>query len=484
MKRAEAEAIYEQGRETVVAVLLRMDEQIQQLTEQVAKQDKRIAKQDARIADLEQRLNRNSGNSSTPPSQDPPGAPEPKRPDPSGRAQGAQPGHRGKGRRLLPAEAVDRVVDHWPGRCGCGHRLDEGEGQVAGKPARHQVTELPEIAVEVTEHRLHRRRCPGCGARTRAELPANVPAGAFGPRLEAAVATLAVRNRVSRRDTVELAGELFGARLATGTVDAILARAGEALAEPYEDLLGSIREAPALNVDETGWKLRGKKRTLWGAVTPTAAVFRIAPDRHEREVTALLGDDFGGIVGSDRWWAYRGFDPACRQVCWSHLIRDLTAHSEGLAAQKHFGETGLDITRRLFAAWESFQSHGERRRLRQEVAPLKRELKALLERGSKGRPNKLTWGFSKNLLKVWPALWTFVEIDGVEPTNNVAERALRGPVIFRKLSLGSQSERGERTIERLLSASVTCRLQGRSLFAYLADVLGARIRGDPVPLLA
>lgn len=118
------------------------------------------------------------------------------------------------------------------------------------------------------------------------------------------------------------------------------------------------------------------------------------------------------------------------------------------------------------------------------MAPLRRELKALLERGSKGRPNKLTWGISKNLLKVWPALWTFTEVEGVEPTNNVAERALRGPVIYRKLSLGSQSVRGEQTTQRLLSASVTCRLQGRSLFAYLADVLGASARGQPVPLLA
>ncbi len=476
MKRAEAEAIYDQGRETVVAVLLRMDEQIQQLTEQAAKQD-------VRIAELERRLNRNSQNSSTPPSQDPPGAPERKRPDPSGRVQGAQPGHRGKGRRLLPVEAVDRVIDHWPGRCGCGHRLAESDEEV-GLPARHQVTELPAIAVEVTEHRLRRSRCPDCGASTRAELPADVPAGAFGPRLEAAVATLAVRNRVSRRDTVELARELFGAGLASGTVDAILARTGKALAVPYEDLLERIRKAPALNVDGTGWKLRGKKRTLWGAVIPKAAVFRIAPDRHEREVAALLGEGFGGIVGSDRWWAYRGFDPERRQVCWSHLIRDLTAHAEGLAAQKEFGEQGLDIARRLFCAWVDFQEHGDRQRLKREVAPLKRELKALLEFGSKGRRNKLTWGISKNLLKVWPALWTFTEVDGVEPTNNVAERALRGPVIFRKLSLGSQSERGERTIERLLSASVTCRLQGRSLFAYLADVLGARVRGDPAPLLA
>lgn len=479
MERVEAEAIYDQGREAVVAVLLRMDEQIQQLSKQVAEQ---AVKYDKRITELERRLNRNSSNSSVPPSQDPPGAPERKRPDPSGRSQGAQTGHRGKGRKLAPIEAVDRVVEHWPGRCGCGHPLESSEE--VGPPARRQVTELPEIAVCLTEHRLHRCRCPGCGKATRAELPADVPAGAFGPRLEAAIATLAIRNRVSRRDTVELAGELFGAGLASGTVDAILARAGEALSEPYADLLARIREAPALNVDETGWKLRGAKRTLWGAVASRAAVFRIAPDRHEREVAALLGEDFSGIVGSDRWWAYRGFDPKRRQACWSHLIRDLTAHSEGLAAQKEFGEAGLDIAKRLFSAWDDFHAHGDRRRLKREVAPLKRELKALLERGSKGRRNKLTWGFSKNLLKIWPALWTFVEVEGVEPTNNRAERALRGPVIHRKLSLGSQSERGEATTQRLLSASVTCRLQGRSLFAYLAEVLGARVRGDPAPLLA
>jgi transposase len=206
-------------------------------------------------------------------------------------------------------------------------------------------------------------------------------------------------------------------------------------------------------------------------------------DRHEREALALLGEDFGGVVGSDRWWAYRGFDASKRQVCWSHLIRDFTAHADGLAAQKEFGEQGLEIARRLFGAWEQFQADGDRRGLKRQVAPLKRELKALLRRGSKGKRHKRTWGFSKNLLKVWPALWTFVEVDGIEPTNNSAERALRGPVIHRKLSLGSQSARGERTIERLLSASVTCRLQRRSLFTYLTDALSATARGHPVPSL-
>lgn len=476
MERAEAEAIYDQGREVVVAVLLRMDEQIQRLSE-------RVARQDERIAELERRLNRNSRNSSTPPSQDPPGTPERKRADPSGRKQGAQPGHRGRGRRLLPAEAVDQVVDHWPRSCGCGHRFAEDEREPICGPVRHQVSELPEIAVRVTEHWFHRLRCPDCGATARAELPAAVPASAFGPRLEAAVATLAVRNRVSRRDTVELLDELFGARLSSGTVDAILGRTAVALERPHEVLLDHVRRAPAVNIDETGWRLKGRRRTLWGAATPTAAVFRIAPDRHEREAIALLGQDFAGVVGSDRWWAYRGFDPSKRQVCWSHLIRDFTAHADGLAAQKEFGERGLEIARRLFCAWDEFQADRDRRRLKRNVAPLKRELKALLRRGSKGKRNKRIWGFSKNLLKVWPALWTFTEIAGVEPTNNSAERALRGPVIHRKLSLGSQSERGERTIERLLSASVTCRLQRRSLFAYLTDALSATARGHPAPSL-
>jgi len=137
----------------------------------------------------------------------------------------------------------------------------------------------------------------------------------------------------------------------------------------------------------------------------------------------------------------------------------------------------------VFRAWDEFQAHGDHRRLKRQVAPLKRELKALLRRGSKGKRHKRTRGFSKNLLKVWPALWTFTTVTGVEPTNNAAERGLRGAVIYRKLSLGSQSEHGERRIERLLSASQTCRLQRRSLFAYLTEALGAKVRGDPVPLL-
>jgi len=474
MERAEAEAILDGDRETAIALLLRIDELIEA--------NRRL---EARIAELEQRLNRNSRNSSLPPSADPPSAPPRPHRAGSGRGPGAQPGHQGRTRALLPLDRVDEVIDHWPERCSsCAQLLPEEERIEVAAPQRHQVCELPPIAMRVSEHRLHRLRCPDCGAETRAELPAGVPQGAFGPRLSAAVATLAVRNRVSRRDTRELLRELFGAQISTGAIDAIVRRTAAALAAPYEDLLGHIRAAPALNIDETGWRLRGGKRTLWGALTARTALFRIAPDRHQREAQALLGEEFAGIACSDRWWAYNYLDPQRRQVCWAHLARDLTAHSEGLGAQREFGLAGLEIAKELFAAWEECRWDADRTRLRERIEPLKQELRALLAQAArKSAKNRYHRTFARNLLKLWPALWTFAAVPGVEPTNNHAERGLRGAVIYRKLSLGSQSEEGERSIERLLSASVTCRLQKRSLFAYLSEVLTARIRGEPVPLL-
>jgi transposase len=473
MERAEAEAILDGDRETVLALLMRIDELIEA--------NRRL---ESRVAELEQRLNRNSRNSSLPPSADPLSAPPRPCPAASGRERGGQPGHKGTSRSLLALERVDEVVEHWPCRCRCGHVFCPTEREAVGEPARHQVAELPPTAVILTEHRLQQLRCPDCGATTRAQLPAGVPPGAFGPRLQAAVATLAVRNRVSRRDTTELLRELFGAELSTGSIDAIVQHAGEALAEPHAQLADQIRSASAVNIDETGWRLRGGKRTLWGALTFHTAVFRIAPDRHEREAKALLGEDFSGIACSDRWWAYDYLDPKRRQLCWAHLVRDFTAHSEGLGAQKEFGAAGLEIAGRLFVAWDECRWDADRARLSERIGPLKQELRALLEQAArKSTKTRYHHPFAKNLLKRWPALWTFASVPGVEPTNNHAERGLRGAVIYRKLSLGSQSDRGERTIERLLSASVTCRLQGRSLFAYLADVLTAKARGDPIPLL-
>lgn len=475
MERAEAEAILDGDRETAVALLLRVGELVEA--------NERL---EARVAELERRLNRSSRNSSLPPSQDPLSAPpRPRRPG-SGRKRGGQPGHEGSHRRLLPPEQVDEVIEHWPERCqACARVFAERELVDAVEPWRHQVAELPPIAVRVSEHRLHAVCCPDCATPTRAELPHEVPWSAFGPRLRAAVVTLAVRNRVSRRDTTELARELFGVELATGSVDAIIQRTGEALAAPHTRLEQQIKSAPVVNIDETGWKTAGAGRTLWGALTSRSAVFRIAAGRHGFEARTLLGERFAGIVCSDRWRGYDYLDPSQRQLCWAHLLRDFTAHSEGMAEQKTFGDDGVRIARDLFAAWQGFQADGDRARLQAQIAPLQDKLRALLEHAArKSSRTKYHRLFAKSLLKRWPALWTFAHLDGVEPTNNHAERGLRGAVIYRKLSLGSQSEQGERTIERLLSASVTCRLQRRSLFAYLTDVVSASIRGDPIPALA
>ena len=253
---------------------------------------------------------------------------------------------------------------------------------------------------------------------------------------------------------------------------------------PTPQLEQRIKSAAAVNIDETGWKTAGGSRTLWGALTSATAVFRIAAGRHGFEARTLLGERFAGIVCSDRWRGYDYLDPNQRQLCWAHLLRDFTAHSEGMAEQKQFGSDGLQIARDLFAAWDSLPARRRPRASSQatdRAAASTSSARCSSTPPAKARAPSTTGMFAKNLLKRWPALWTFAHTDGVEPTNNHAERGLRGAVIYRKLSLGSQSEQGERTIERLLSASITCRLRKQSLYAYLTQALTAHARGDPIP---
>ena len=222
----------------------------------------------------------------------------------------------------------------------------------------------------------------------------------FGPRFQAAVVTLAVRNRVSRRHVVELFEQLFRARISTGTVDAILDRAGDALEGPYDALLERVRDAKALNMDETGWRLRGRKRTLWGAFTDKHAVLRAAENRHEDHARELLGDTTA-VVTSDRWWAYGHLPLARRQVCWAHLRRDFQAHAEGLAAEKELGEAGLRICEELFWSWEIYQHTGDRNELKRRIRLARRELKPILRKHSgKASRYKYTRGLARNLLEV------------------------------------------------------------------------------------
>ena len=331
------------------------------------------------------------------------------------RKAGGQSGHQGAGRELKPEDQIDEIVDHYPDGCGgCGRRFDDEQRRPGGRFGRHQVAELPPISVIWTEHRTHQLRCRHCRARTSARLPEQIGGSAFGPRLQAAVVTLTARHRISRRGICELASDLFGVRLSTGAVDAICQRASDALAGPHCQLQDWVLDQDAVHVDETGWRTRGEGRALWTATTPEATFLQIAEHCNREQFDALIGTSYPGIVVSDRWNGYSHLDPDQRQVCWSHLQRDFRRHADGLAEQKTFGEQGLELTRRVFAAWRAYQhEHHDREQLEAEIAPIQTELRALLEQASpKKARNRWHRQFANNLLKVWPALWTFVTVDG------------------------------------------------------------------------
>jgi transposase len=482
VERSEAEAIYDSGREACVEFLMGVAD--------------RLLRLEGRLRAVEQKAGASSRNSSQPPSADAPKtrqqrraearekAKELAREDAKQREAGGQPGHRGSGRELLAEDRMAEIVDHYPEGCsGCGREFTDSEKVPRHGAGRHQVAELPPTAVVYCEHRTHRLRCPGCHKRTRATLGI-VGESAFGPGLGAAVVALTARNRISRRDMSELLWELFAVRVSVGAIEGICQRTSGLLAGPHERLSSQVLGCGAVNVDETGWFLAGENRTMWTAATARAAVFRIVEDRHRDRLVELLGPDFQGIVTSDRWWAYDLLDVEQRQACWSHLQRDFRFHSEGLAAQQQFGEAGLTLTRRLFETWHAYTEHLDRDRLAIEMTPVQNELRKLLEHAANGsKRHRLHRRFANNLLKLWSAPWTFITVPGVTPTNNAAERALRGPVIHRKLSHGNQSNDGERFTERSLSASVTCRLQRRSLLAYLRDLLAAHQTGSALPAL-
>jgi transposase len=441
VERAEAEQIFDAGRERCVEVLLDLAG--------------RLGGVEDRLGRVETERAASSLNSSVAPSADVPKTRQQRRAlarakakellrDKEPRKQGAQQGHRGAGRDLLPLEEIDEVVDHYPSACGgCSREFTEAERVPRSGAGRWQVAELPPVAVFYTEHRTHRLRCPACRERTRATLGV-VGESAYGPLLQAALVTLTARNRVSRRDASELAGDLFQVGVSVGALDAICQRASALLKAPHELLVAFVLACAAINVDETGWFCQGAKRTLWTATAKDAAVFKICEDRHADRLRDLIGPGYAGVVTSDRWWAYNILDAKQRQACWSHLLRDFRRHSEGLTHEKAFGDAGLELTGRLFDAWHAYTSHDDRDRLARDIAPVKTELHALLQSAVDGRKrNRPYRGFANNLLKIWAALWTFVTTPGVTPTNYSELRIMpmwvARPVLGRAVWAGSSA---------------------------------------------
>jgi transposase len=437
-----------------------------------------------RIRDLEAQLGQNSSNSSRPPSTDPPQAPPQLKVPPTGRKRGGQPGHRGACRALLPVEQVDEVVALVPAVCRhCEQPFPTTSPRSRARVWRHQVVELLPLAVRVTEYQMAVRRCPTCGKRTRAELPAGVSRRPFGARLTAVIALLSGRYRLSRREVRQLLQDLWGVRVSLGAVVREEQVQSAALAPVVEEARAAVQQAAVVNMDETGWRQEQQRAWLWTVVTAGVTLFRIDRSRGRVAVERLLGSGFAGVVGSDRWSAYGRFPAERRALCWAHLKRAFQALVDRGGEAEPVGRWGLAEVERLFAWWHGFRA-GEldRQELQRRLIPLQARLGRLLRRG-RGNPDGKVAALCRQLQKWWPALWTFARVEGVEPTNNVSERALRPAVLWRKGSFGSDSETGSRFAERLLTVVASCRQQERSVLDLLVAAGEAALQGTGAPSL-
>lgn len=470
---AELEAAGEVLSPAVRAAILALEAQVRVMQAQVGALQ-------VEVAEVRARLGQHSGNSSRPPSADPPSAPPRPHVAARGGKRGAQKGHKGHHRSRVAPERVDHTLPHHPTACRrCGHDL--AGAAVVSEPVRHQVAELPPVRAVITEHRLLQVCCPRCRMRTRAELPAAVGSSHFGPRLTAFAALLSGRFRLSRRETQALLRDLLDVPPSLGSVQARLEETSRALLRPYQEVRQAVRASTAANVDETGWRLRQERRWVWTVVTATATLFRLGR-RGSPDARRLLGSGYRGIVGSDRWGAYRQYPPEQRQLCWAHLKRDFQALSEREGETARLGRWGVAECGRLFVLWSRFRV-GEitRSQMARLLVPVRGRLKRLLKRGmeQKGRARALC----RDLSRLWPALWTWVHRADVEPTNNRAERALRKPVLWRKGSFGSNSGRGLRFVERILTVGETCRQRGVGMLDYLTRAIEAYRAGSPAPFL-
>lgn len=441
-----------------------------ELEARIAELEKIVAEQKKLIADLWERLNKNSKNSSKPPSTNPlnfkPAPPK----KPSGKKRGGQKGHRRAVRPMAPSSKVSKVVHHYPKCCGhCAHGSLDHSSEPR-EPTVHQVAEIPPVEPEVTEHQFHWSICLICGKLTRAPLPDDVPRGQFGPRLTAILSLLSGGYRIGKRGVRQLAQDLFGLTISTGMVCKLQRRAAEALQIPVAELAEHVKSQNN-HVDETGWREGKKKAWLWVVVAPMVTLFRIARRRTAAVAQDLLGSDYRGIVICDRFRGYLWINKV--QLCWAHLRRDFQAMKDRGGTSKPIGETLLDLSDTLFEWWHQVRNRElARSTFQQYVVALRKECRAILEQGATCGCAK-TEGTCRDLLADEKYLWTFVRTPGIEPTNNTAERSLRHAVLWRKSSYGTDSENGSRFVERILTLSATCRQQGRDVLETLTACIAA-----------
>ena len=437
------------------------------LKQQVVMLQEQVARLEAEVNRLREQINKNSQNSSKPPSSDGPQPPARPKTEPSGRKPGGQKGHHGHGRQLKPPEQVQRRMVCKPDTCHeCGALL-LGEDP---HPQRRQVSELPKIEPVITEYQRHTLPCLACGAQTSGSWPDEMPEGSFGPRTQAMVSYLSGRFGMSHRDVVELMEVGFHTEISLGSIPAQEKRMSAALETPVEAAKTYVRQQPSVNMDETGWHEMGKQAWLWVGATHLVTAFVLLATRSAEGIERLLGEGFTGILGSDRWTAYNRFDPSRRQVCWAHLKRDFQALFERGGESRIIGKLLLKQTALLFELWYRLRM-GTLNQIDFSllVQPIRIEVKGLLEVGLL-LDQRATRKTCANILKLEPALWTFVYHECIEPTNNSAERPLRRGVLWRKRCFGTQSEQGSLFVERILTAVLTLRQQKRDVLDFLTQV--------------
>jgi len=450
------------------ATIAARDAEILRLNEVIKTQNERIAK-------LEARLNTNSSNSSKPPSSDPPWEKKPSKGLSNGK-RGAQKGHKGIARELVPVGEVDVIVPCKPADfCACGGAVDLDESD----PERKQVFEIPQIKPHITEFQVFSGECSCCAAKMRGELPSDAPSGMLGPNAQATIALLTGKYHLSKRDVQELFSDYFGLSICVGTVCNAEQQVSAALEAPYEELVAAVKEEAVVAADETGHKIAGKQGWMWLAVTTLYAVFFARASRSKKVAQEILGLCFSGILISDRYNGYLWVSR--RQLCWAHLIRDLNklADAGGLAAR--FACPVLIYVQKMFSVWHRFREDEiDRDQLKTEMQPTRINIEKCLEQG---QTVPLAEALCKSLWHLKAALWAFIDYEGVEPTNNDAERMVRQYVIWRKTSFGTQGEKGNQFVERILTAVGTCKRQKRSVFDYLSKLMTARSQGLPAPSL-
>lgn len=465
---------------SVKALVLALAEEHRLLKEQVGALTTQVQNLQAEVEKLQERLHKTSHNSSKPPSSDPPYVPPPQKRERGKHPPGGQVGHPGAGRKLKPRQEVDRLVVSKPVACCCCGCLLLGEDP---EPQRHQVTDLPPSHPLVIEYQQHTLTCLVCGTKTQAAWPREMPSSCFGARLQALTGYLSGRFGVSKRDTVEMLADIYRVKMSLGSVPTQEQRVSQALQAPVTQTQAYVQRQAVANVDETSWPQFHESGWLWVGVTPHVTVFQRFATRGAGGVEALLGAAYAGTVGSDRYSAYNHLPTAQRQVCWAHLKRDFQAFVDRGGESQIVGRLLLVQVEEMFTLWHRLRDGTLPRPAFQDaLQPIRHEIQCLLHIGThlKRRETRQT---CVNLLKLEPALWTFVDVVGVEPTNNAAERALRRGVLWRRRSFGTQSDAGSRFVERILTAVTTLRQQNRNVLEYLTSACQAYTLGEPAPSL-